>query len=165
MTAQEAEALKGLADLALPGPVSWLPQTWGWAVVGAVLLVLLVWGLVRWRRRWKANRYRAEAVAEIAALEATLGDRAARAPALAAMPPIVKRAALAAWPRSEVARLSGPAWVKFLRAHGELPKEAARLLEDAEYRPVGMLAAVSEAEARACARALRAWVKEHRASA
>jgi hypothetical protein len=158
--------LDKLADIAVPPPVPWLPQTWGWAALGVVLAVLVVWAGIRWRRRRKANRYRVEALAELTRLEAKLGDQTERAEALAAMLGLLKRVALAAWPRAEVASLSGAAWVKFLREHvpgARLPDAAARLLDDGEYRPRSAGATLDEA--RAVAGAVRAWIRGHRVSA
>ncbi|AGW91951.1 DUF4381 family protein [Cupriavidus sp. DF5525] len=54
-----------LADVALPAPPSWAPQTIGWPVAGALLLAALAWaGWGTWRR-YRANRYRREALAEV----------------------------------------------------------------------------------------------------
>lgn len=153
----DAAALAGLADIAVPSPVSWMPQTWGWAALAALLLVAAAWAEVRRRRRREANRYRREALAELSTVEARLRSDPS---ALAAIPPLLKRVALAAWPRSEVASLSGDAWVAFLRRQAPLADAAARLLDDAEYR-----VALAPADAEACVRAARAWIEEHRVSA
>ncbi len=161
-------ALERLADVAVPAPVPWVPRTWGWAVLGVLLLALCAWAIVRWRRRREANRYRAEALAELTRLEAALDDDAARARAMAAMPALLKRVALAAWPRPEVAALSGTAWVTFLRAHAGravVPDAVARLLDDAEYRSREGPGGIPAAEARAVAGAVRAWIEGHRVSA
>ncbi len=153
-------ALDGLADLVVPPPVPWTPQTWGWAVLAVVLLAVAAWAWGRHRRRLAANRYRVEALAELARIEARLGGE--QAAALAAIPPLLKRVALAVWPRAEVAALSRADWVAFLRAHAPLPDAAARLLDDAEYRSPAELAALSAGDAVACARAARSWIEAHR---
>ncbi|HEY7041103.1 MAG TPA: DUF4381 domain-containing protein [Methylomirabilota bacterium] len=161
-------ALDKLADLAVPAPVSWLPQTWGWAALVAAAIAVAAWAWVRARRRRRANRYRVEALARLARLEAALADGATRAAAVAEIPVLLKRTALAAWPRSDVAALSGAAWVDFLRRHGGRPPlsdGAARLLDDREYHGRDELTAMSAEEARACARAARAWIEGHRVPA
>jgi hypothetical protein len=142
------EPLEGLADIAVPAPVSCMPQTWGWAVLGVVLLGLSLWAFVRWRRRRERNRYRREALAELAHLSSQ--------DALAVIPPLLKRVALSAWPRSEVAALSGQAWVSFLRAHGPFPEEAARLLDDIEYQPRAQGEAIE-----LLVKASRLWIEKH----
>ena len=136
------DPLAGLADIVTPPPVSWLPQTWGWAVLGAVLLVLLAWMLWRWRKRREANRYRREALGELERIS------------LNEVPALLKRTALAAWPREQVAALSGAEWVAFLKVEGGL----ADLLNDAEYRS----ASLSNEEIKA---ATRRWIEEHHVSA
>lgn len=142
--------LDSLADIAVPAPAPWIPQTWGWAVLGVALLAFAVWAFVSFRRRQERNRYRKEALAELASFskeEAVLG-----------IPNLLKRVALSAWPRAEVAALSGEAWVSFLRAHGPFSHEAARLLDDMEYRP---RAAPRDEDVQALMRAARAWIQRH----
>lgn len=168
LDAVTSAALEKLADIVVPPPVPWIPQTWGWAALAVVVLALGVWALVRWRRHREANRYRNEALAELARLEARLNDPAARSEALAAMPPLLKRVALVVWPRPKVASLTEQQWVGFLRANGggdEFPDAAARILDDVEYRSPQTLAAVSADDAQAFARAARNWIERHRVSA
>jgi hypothetical protein len=161
-------ALEKLADIVAPAPVSFVPQTWGWAALAAIALAVAVWGVVRWHRRRKANRYRAEAIAELARIERTLADGSAPAEALAAIPPLLKRVALAAWPRSRVASLAQTRWVDFLHVTGNeaiLPAPLAGLLNDIEYRSTKELAAISADDARVCARVAKQWIESHRVSA
>ena len=91
--APSREAMHGLI---LPPPVSFWPGTPAWFVLFAVLAVLSLWLAWRAWRRWRANGYRREALRAV---------RAARRPAEIAA--ILKRTALAAWPREAVAGLSG----------------------------------------------------------
>lgn len=161
-------ALQKLADIAVPPPVSWMPQTWGWAVLALVVAALAVFALMRWRRRWLANRYRREALTELTLIEQRLGDPAGRAQALSAMPELLKRVALAAWPRSAVAQLSGEAWLAFLRRHGgeqTFPERAGELLDDLEYRSAEARTGISEDDARTFAASARRWIEGHVVSA
>jgi hypothetical protein len=161
-------ALAQLADVTAPPQVSWMPQTWGWALLAALVLAGVIWSVVRWRRQRAANRYRIEALAALARLEVALSDPASRGEALAAIPPLIKRTALAVWPRSDVASLSGDAWLAFLGRHhaGDAPPGiAGRLLADAEYRSTASLAAMPIEDARACVRTARLWIERHRVSA
>jgi hypothetical protein len=85
-----------------PGPISWTPQTIGWYIVFGFGALFLLWFVVREVRHWKLNRYRREALRE-----------------LGSTPPeqlsaLLKRTALAAWPREQVASLSGDKWIGFL---------------------------------------------------
>jgi hypothetical protein len=161
------DALKGLADVVVPDPVSWSPQTWGWWVLAAVLLVGALLLGIRRARRFLADRYRREALEACAVLETSLDSESRRPAAVAEMAVLLKRTALSAWPRGEVASLSGAAWIDFLRRHGgraRVDEPIARLLDAAEYEP-GSLASVSPGDAHACARAIRNWIECHRVSA
>ncbi|WP_019465391.1 DUF4381 domain-containing protein [Dyella japonica] len=107
-------SIADLRDIPAPPPVSWMPQTAGWWVVGGVLLAgLLVFLFLRWRA-WRRNRYRREARAELAAIEQAMADPATRAAALMAIPALVKRTVLAWAPRAQVGPMSGEAWLRYL---------------------------------------------------
>ncbi|WP_354686316.1 DUF4381 domain-containing protein [Cupriavidus necator] len=162
-------SLAQLADVALPAPPSWAPQTIGWPVTGALLLAALVWAGWRAWRRYRANRYRREALSELALLQRHLGDTgtdpALRAAALRALAMLLKRAALAAWPRAQVASLAGAEWAAFLQAHAGKAHDAAPLLaalvQDAEYRGDAVLAQWPDAQVQAVAGACRRWIAGH----
>jgi len=113
---------------------------------------------------WRRNRYRREALAALAQLEAQLGDAAQRDSALRAVPALIKRCALVAWPRARTASLSGPDWVTFLGAHttGRLDPALQRLLAEGEYHPPGGMQAVDAAQAKAILAGARQWVSSHR---
>jgi len=102
------ELIDRLAEPAEPAPVSMMPQTAGWAVLGVVAALALAWLLVRAVRRWRANAYRR------AALDAL--DQAGDDPV--AVSEILRRAALAAYGRADVASVSGADWLGFLDRTG-----------------------------------------------
>jgi hypothetical protein len=160
-------ALQQLADIVAPPRVPFVPQTWGWAALLAVALLLAAIAIWTWRLRRRANRYRREALAELDRLEAAIGDDARRNEAVLALPPLVKRVALAAWPRRTVAPLSGDEWVAFLRQHaggGPFPDMAAQLFKDGEYQ-AGAGSPVNRADAQSITDAARQWIEDHRVSA
>jgi hypothetical protein len=163
LTPAAKAALDKLADIAVLSPPAWTPQTWGWALVAVLLLALAIWLVVRAVKRRHANRYRVEALQDLSLLESQLQDDETRAGTLAALPALLKRVALAAWPRRDVASLSGPTWVAFVREHAGragFPDEAARLLADGEYRPAS-LATLSVADAGRIVDQVRHWIEEH----
>jgi hypothetical protein len=94
--------LDKLHDFYQPPPPSWRPQTIGWYVIFAILTLLLAWLAVHLYRRWRANLYRREALSELVHVETTQ------------LSALLKRTALSAWPREEVAALSGASWLSFL---------------------------------------------------
>jgi hypothetical protein len=104
--ADDPASLDRLHDIVLRPPISWWPPALGWHVVAAIALWLAAVGVVRAVSRHRANAYRRAALRELAALERT--NRWEELPAL------LKRVALAAYPREEVASLSGDAWLRFL---------------------------------------------------
>lgn len=150
-------ALEKLNDIVQPQPVSWLPETWGWLALALLLLALVAWALWRRHRRYLANRYRREALAEIDRLAATGG-----AGAVTGIAQVLKRVALKAWPRAETASLSGAAWLAFLKRQGFSGEAAARILDDLEYRAGS---APAEEDARRFAREARRWIERLHVSA
>lgn len=158
---ETGEALAGLHDVVAPAPVSWAPQTVGWAVLAGVLVVLAAWlGWRAWKRA-RANRYRKVALAEIDRIVETLHDDPAAA--LGAVNEILKRAALTAWPRVEVASLAGPRWLEFLDSTStgrDFRDGPGRALGDRVYAPGG--APATEEERRAFLDVVRRWIRQHR---
>lgn len=156
--------LRQLADITVPAPVSMMPQTWGWAALGGLFLLAGAFAFWRWYRRWEANRYRREALADLRDIEAKLAAPTTRGAALAALPVLLKRTALAIWPRESVAGLHGTGWTGFLDGHSGgpvFPIASARFFEEAEYRGSEALCAVPEPEARTYAAAARHWIEAH----
>lgn len=146
-------SLDRLHDIVPPPPVPWWPPAPGWYVAGAAALALLA--LAAWKAvaRWRRDRYRRAALREL--------DRLPRSgnlvPALAAL---MKRTALAAFPRAEVASLTGAAWLAFLNHTGgtdAFTNGPGAALGNAEYA-----AHPAAADARLIDVA-RAWLRDHRA--
>ncbi|WER45469.1 DUF4381 domain-containing protein [Cupriavidus sp. WKF15] len=158
--------LRQMAEVVEPPPPSWRPQTIGWPVAGAIVLALLAATAWRWWRRYRANRYRREALAELARLRAGLAvSPQARAQALAAMAELLKRTALAAWPRAHVASMAGAEWARFLQAHagkaGAAVPVLATLVNDAQYRDAAVLAQWPDSQVAVTAAACQQWIAGH----
>jgi len=157
MSPTAADPLAGLRGYHLPEPVSWWPPAPGWWVLAglAVLVCLMVLGwLLRRRRRRAAARL---ALGELAALRAAYQRDADPARFARGLSRLLRRFALARFPRGEVAGLAGQRWLGFLDAHGgagRFREGPGRLLADAPYRPraeipADELAALAEAWIRA----------------
>ncbi len=130
-----------------PAPVSLWPQTAGWIWLMIALCAGVSLLLYRWFRHRRTNAYRRAALREIAAAG---GDPIVLAG-------ILRRTALAAFPRTEVARLCGEDWLNFLdKTYGgpDFSNGAGRVLAVAPY---------AQAEAAADLSALaEIWVRRHR---
>lgn len=156
-------SLDRLHDIVAPPPVPFWPPAPGWYCVlalGVALgLVLLVRGFVHWQR----NRYRREALAELARLEPELRDAARRIAAVAALAALLKRTALTAYARTEVAALSGADWFSFLDRTGRTTAFQAGVggqLAAAAYDPAAV-GSLDDAAARRIAASVREWIKHH----
>lgn len=99
-------SLSRLHDIVTPPGVPFWPPAQGWYVVGLLLLALIA--VLVWRAfaRYRRNGYRREALRVLREIE---GEGS-----IEALPALLKRTALAAWPRHEVASLSGEEWARFL---------------------------------------------------
>ena len=154
--------LQALQEIALPAPVSWLPQTVGWLVVSiAILLALALFGWRRWRH-WRANQYRRDALAELAAIEQKLQRDDQQA--LRQLPALLKRTALGCTPRLQVAALSGADWLRFLERSApgvELAGATGQQLWQLAYAPDAALRNMPRNEIDALCTLARRWIRHH----
>ena len=104
--------LSHLADIVVPPPVPWWPPAPGWWILATGCLAALAMSAAVALGRYQRNAYRRAALAELAAVNV---DGPAAAAAISA---VLKRVALVAYPRSEVASLTGAAWLAFLDRAG-----------------------------------------------
>lgn len=111
--------LSNLKDLALPPAVSWWPPAPGWWIMAAALLIAIIFLAVSWRLRYRANAYRRAADESLGALAKSASEPGTDKSMLATeISELLKRTALAAFPRSDVASLSGQDWLAFLDRTG-----------------------------------------------
>ena len=162
-TASDPASLDNLHDIVVLDPVSVWPLAPGWYWIAWLLLIFLTiftWSLVRKRR---ANRYRRVALVELDRLEVAVRDPERRISALTELPTLVKRVALAAWPREIVASLSGPSLLEFLDATGRT--QAFRLgpgtCLSALLYDTRAAAALGDEHIAPLFGAVREWVKRH----
>jgi hypothetical protein len=150
------ELLALMHDLVVPDPVPWLPQTPGWWIVlGWFVAVgfLAVWQVVKRRRR---NRYRRDALAELRAITSRPDIDAGQAAQRIAG--VLKRTALVAYPRADVASLYGAEWARFLTESSGNDRQiasAADSLANAAYRP--------DADPSVLTGPAQRWIRLHRA--
>ena len=132
---KQADPLAGLIDIPLPQEVTLWPQTWPLRIAIALVTVLTVLAIWKFAHRYRANRYRREALSELDRMRQTpdaAPDRLAEQLSV-----LVRRTALGAFPRETIAPLTGAAWLAFLdRSYGgdEFSKGAGRWLVSAPYQ-------------------------------
>jgi hypothetical protein len=139
-------------DIVMPEAVVMTPQTEGWLVVAGWSAAVAALAAIKIAQRRRRDRYRRDALAELDRID-TRSDTAA-----GEIASIVKRTALVAYPRSEVASLYGAAWAEFLvesAGNDSRVEKAAPRMADAPYK--------HGIEAKEIIKPAKRWVKVHRA--
>ena len=127
----DATSLQNLNPIVWPAPPGLWPLAPGWLLLMVIVLLFVVW--IGWRswRKWLANLYRRQALGELKAIQQN------RKP-ITQLPLLLKRTALSAFPRTDVACLSGEPWRDFLNSTQHDPAFAGRageLLDQLAYEP------------------------------
>ena len=104
-------SLQNLHDIVVPPPVPFWPPAPGWILLLGLFIMLVAFLLVRAVIRYRRNAYRRAALAE-------LRLAAAGPEPLPIIAALLKRTALAAFRREQVASLTGAAWVSWLARTG-----------------------------------------------
>ncbi len=133
-----------------PEPVSMVPQTAGWGVLLVLVLIGVAFGVWRLHAHRQRNAYRRVA---LAALESCKDP--------AEIAGVIRRCALVAYPRAEVASLIGADWLTFLdKAAGSTAFTAGpgRAIATAPFRDGGAADA-------ALLDVARTWVRTHKPEA
>lgn len=144
--------LNKLHDFYQPPPPAWTPHTIGWYVLFSILGSFALWMVFRSVRRWLANRYRREALRELELLPRTQ------------LSSLLKRTALAAWPREKVAALTGDAWLNFLNTTADdnlFQQTPGDRLEELALRPTDL----SGEDERRLRQMAAEWIRRHRVQA
>ena len=153
-----SDPLAGLVDIPLPPRVSLWPQTWPSRILLVLVAVGLVYGTVRALHHWRVNRYRRQALSELKGIEAR-ATTLTPADLACALASLLRRTALAAFPRHEVAVLTGTAWLAFLDRTGggqAFSQGLGRVLEITVYDPA------ASADSTGQIGAVRTWIRGHR---
>ena len=157
------ELLDRLHDITVPEPVPYTPQTMTWYVLAVGLLLVLF--LIAWRiaRSWQANRYRREALAELKATASRPGQDKFDTLAIADLARLLRRTALTAFPRADVASLYGNDWLAFLDRTGagtSFTNGPGRKLASGPYK---IAAPMPASEYQTLTTLVREWIGSHRA--
>ncbi|CUJ94768.1 hypothetical protein RUE5091_01457 [Ruegeria denitrificans] len=147
----EGKSLVELLDMLVPAPppepIPMTPQTWGWLGLAVILFLAIFIEIYLFQRHRQANAYRRAALTDLQ----VAGDDPAK------IAEVLRRTALAAYPRAQVAGLHGEDWIKFLQQTSDkvsISQSASRLLLEAPYRICPPSGEVSHMA--------RAWIKTHK---
>lgn len=151
--------LHGIEEVQLPDAISWMPQTIGWKILALCLLLGFCFFVYRKVKKWWRNRYRREALKQLAQLELTEDAYTV----VSRLPFLLKATALQRYPREDIASLSGERWLAFLSDHYPGPT-----FNDALGHQLITIAyqskpqwALSDQDANRLVDRARAWIKKH----
>jgi len=154
-------SLDRLHDIVAPGPVPLWPPAPGWLFLLALLSVLVLVALVRGFAHRQRNRYRREALARLHRLERTSHGGGRTDEILLGLAELLKRVAVTAYPREQVAGLTGAEWFAFLDRTGRtrFAGGLGQALEQSNYgvREGGW----DKARVRELTAEVRHWIRRH----
>ncbi len=154
--------IHGIDEIVLPDAVSWWPSAPGWQALGVIAFLWLCYLAVRWVKRWWRDRYRREALRQLDQIQKKAGSSLNAI--IATLPHYIKVAALQAYPRHDVASLTGDEWLAFLDAHYSGPafsNGVGEKLLSIAYLPQEQWQMTDE-ESRTLIRMSRQWIKSHK---
>lgn len=108
-----ASPLDQLADIHLPSDLSWWPLAPGWWILFGIFILVII-GLLLWRRRKAQNAYRLVAQKELEAIYIAYEQAKDAAAYLQALSVLLRRTALTAYPKQFNASIKGKEWLEWL---------------------------------------------------
>ena len=109
-----ADPLAALRDIHVPAAPEFWPPAPGWIAVACLVIAAAVVAMAIAVRRWRAGRFRREALAALRSLRARHGAGVPDTEIATELSVLVRRVALARWPREDVAGLTGDRWMAWL---------------------------------------------------
>ncbi|WP_137805526.1 DUF4381 domain-containing protein [Pseudomonas sp. G(2018)] len=153
-------SIEQLKEIALPAPVSYAPQTWGWWVLLGLLALTALIIAARRYWQWRRDRYRREALVRLAQLQQRSDDLSA----LRELPELLKRTALSMHNTNHpVGALGGMDWQDFLQAHiaPPLPADFSQQLALLAYASDAVLQALPPEQRQQLFATCKTWVEHH----
>lgn len=155
--------LDNLHDIVEPAAISWWPPAAGFWILLALLLVWMTAVALRIWIRYKQNSYRREALVLLKQIEPGLQLAQSRGQALAEVALMLKRTALSAYPRENVAELSGEEWLAFLDRSGNtkhFSRGAAAIIGNVSWQPQAG-EKLSSQELKEIVSSVQHWISHH----
>ncbi|MEA3409108.1 MAG: DUF4381 domain-containing protein [Candidatus Eisenbacteria bacterium] len=158
-------SLSNIRDIVEPAAISAWPQATTARLLGGLVIVWAVAVVVVLLIRRRRNAYRRAGLRELPEIEKRLSGSGTGVTALRELAVLLKRVALAAWPREHVASLSGERWLAFLDSTcpgANFTSGSGRLLESSSSASDGAMSSVARADIDGLVRAARRWIGHHR---
>jgi len=155
----DTSSLQNLNDIVVPPDVPWWPLAPGWHILAGFIVLVIVFALYRTLKQRKKNLYRVLAMQELSDIRGQ-GETAD----LQLIPELLKRTVLSAWPRRDVAALSGTDWHRFLdrtAATNRFCSGAGEVLDRLAYGG-GKGVNAGDAAVDAVIEAAEFWLKRHK---
>ena len=165
MKSPDPGSLQNLNDIVLPSAVGWWPLAIGWYVLIGIFLVVMIWYGYLSLRIWIRNRYRRAALSQLQQLTDAMQDKHKRDSSLRQLPILLKRCALSAYSREQVASLNGDGWYCFLNSQVNdlcFTGSEIGLLDKISYSTTD-LNDVDMQAATVLLDAIKHWLKHHKA--
>jgi hypothetical protein len=112
-----ADALSNLKDIHLPPPIGFWPPAYGWFIITALILMLVVVALKRYMLYRKKRHLKQEALSRIEAIRQQSLQNSNMAESAADISILLKQIALMRYPRVDVAAITQEQWLLFLNTH------------------------------------------------
>ncbi len=143
-----------LIEPTLPDSISWAPDAPGWTCVMGFLGIYVLYKLYAMLRHYQSNAYRRAALKQLSEITNSHGE-------IAKLPVLLKRTALYAYPREQVASLIGKHWESWLDAHCKGSDFSTRhqgILSTLAYSPKTL---VEPTQLSALCGSIEFWIKNH----
>ncbi|WP_330924604.1 DUF4381 domain-containing protein [Candidatus Sororendozoicomonas aggregata] len=131
-------ALEQLRPNHLPAPVSIWPLAPGWWIVGGLSLVIIMLAMRFILSRWHKRRYRRRALSTLRKVVKAYEANGNKRQFAHDCNRLLKKVALQAYPRQNIASLNGDQWLVFLSQSSENPQfsdSAAAALGSDRFKP------------------------------
>lgn len=163
--ANPTNLLQNLRGIHLPSPISMWPKTFGWYILIALLIILTLTMTVKLYRYYFKKSCQKKLINELHRLTTLYFTSPTES--LAKISILLRRIALAAFPRKEVAGLNGEAWLKFLdrevqEKNGRFVSGVGRVLISAPYQSKQSIMAnrsKMDVDIKALAQIIENWIR------
>lgn len=151
-----ADPLAQLHPLREPSLIGWWPLAPGWWLLLALAVLALAAGAWYLYRRHRRNAYRRLGLRQLDSIQQRYVQQRNTQQAAQAINALLKGVALKAYPRRDIAAISGEAWYEFLRGSAPAGPALEPAALSAPYRPDA-----GHTDIEALLRAARHWISRH----